>query len=385
VRRVVTLLLALPALLTAQDAQTAKAWINQGVQAFRSAQYQDAIGDFQRAASLSPNDATPHLYLGSTYIALRIPGTESPENAQNARAAEAEFQRVLELDPNNVTALSNLAQLSFNEANTLLDYLQASQKKVKLDQTRDLYLRLLQVDPKNPTAYYTLGVIAWMQVHPALLEARAQLGMPPEVPGPLRDPAIRQSLKTTYGFVIDDGISNLERALRLDPQYDDAMAYMNLLLRQRADLRDTAADSTADIASADQWLQQALEAKRAKTRPSAIVGGVTGAATPPPPPPPPPPARPIRVSGSVSQYQLVRRVEPVYPADARIQGDVRFDATIGTDGKIVKLQLLSGHPLLVPAAFDAVQQWIYHPTLLNNEPVEVMTEITVNFTLPPGN
>ncbi len=91
--------------------------------------------------------------------------------------------------------------------------------------------------------------------------------MPPEVPGPLRDPAIRQSLKTTYGFVIDDGISNLERALRLDPQYDDAMAYMNLLLRQRADLRDTAADSTADIASADQWLQQALEAKRAKTRP----------------------------------------------------------------------------------------------------------------------
>ncbi len=76
-------------------------------------------------------------------------------------------------------------------------------------------------------------------------------------------------------------------------------------------------------------------------------------------------------------------MEPVYPADARIQGDVRFDATIGTDGKIVKLQLLSGHPLLVPAAFDAVQQWIYHPTLLNNEPVEVMTEITVNFTLAP--
>jgi TonB family protein len=380
-RRLVTILIALPAFLQAQDT---KDWINQGVQASRNGQYQEAIADFQKAASLSPNDATPHLYLGSAYMDLWIPGANLPENAQNARAAEAEFQRVVELDPKNITALSNLAHLSFDEVNTLLDDLQASQKKVKLDQTRDLYQRLLQLDPANQAAHYTLGVIAWMEVHPALLEARAQLGMPPEVPGPLRDPAVRQSLKSSYGFVIDDGITNLEAALRLDPQYDDAMAYMNLLLRQRADLRDSAADYTADIASADQWLQQALTAKRAKTRPSPIAN----AAPSPLAPAPRPSAQPIRVGGVIMQERMIRRVEPVYPAlalGARIEGAVRFIATIGTDGKIVNLQILSGHPLLVPAARDAVMQWIFQPTLLNNEPVEVQTEITVNFTLPPGN
>ena len=385
-RPVVQLLFALPALLSAQDARN---WINQGVQAFRNGQYPDAIADFQKAATLNPADVTTHLYLGSAYSALWIPGTDSPENAQNARAAETEFQRVLELDPNNSTALSSLAMLSFNQTNSLVDYLQASQKKVKLDQTRDLYQRLLQIDPSNQTAYYTLGVIAFMQVHPTLLEARAKLGMRPEVPGPLRDPAIRQSLKTTDGYLIDEGISNLEAALRIDPQYDDAMAYMNLLLRQRADLRDTAADYTADIADADHWLQQALETKKAKSQPSTNYARLACGASPPPPPPPSAraSAAPMRLGGAVEQH-LIHQVEPVYPPlalRARVEGAVRFNATIGTDGKVLNLGLISGHPLLIVAACEAVRQWIYQPTLLNNQPVEVITDVTVNFTLPPGN
>jgi protein TonB len=92
----------------------------------------------------------------------------------------------------------------------------------------------------------------------------------------------------------------------------------------------------------------------------------------------------IRVGGNVQQANLIRKITPVYPPlakQARIQGTVRFTAIIGKDGSIQNLQLVSGHPLLVPSAQDAVKQWLYRPTLLNGEPVEVITQIDVNFTL----
>ena len=77
-------------------------------------------------------------------------------------------------------------------------------------------------------------------------------------------------------------------------------------------------------------------------------------------------------------------VKPVYPPlarRARIQGKVRFTAIIGKDGRVQNLQIISGHPLLVPAAQDAVKQWVYRPTLVNDEPVEVVTQVDVNFAL----
>jgi protein TonB len=86
----------------------------------------------------------------------------------------------------------------------------------------------------------------------------------------------------------------------------------------------------------------------------------------------------------VSAANLIRQVKPPYPPlarQARIQGTVKFNAVIGKDGKIQNLTLVSGHPLLVAAAQQAVQQWIYRPTLLNGEPVDVITTIDVNFTL----
>src|SRR5207302_1422947 len=92
----------------------------------------------------------------------------------------------------------------------------------------------------------------------------------------------------------------------------------------------------------------------------------------------------IRVGGQVQQANLIRQPKPVYPPlakQARIQGVVRFNAIIGKDGTIQNLTLISGHPLLVPAAQEAVKQWLYKPTLLNGEPVEVATVIDVNFTL----
>src|SRR5438094_7255197 len=124
--------------------------------------------------------------------------------------------------------------------------------------------------------------------------------------------------------------------------------------------------------------------------PGGVIGGIIGSVPTAAPPPPPPPVEQkkaptrIRVGGQVQAANLIRQPKPVYPPlakQARIQGTVRFNALIGKDGTIQNLTLISGHPLLVPSAEEAVKQWLYRPTLLNGEPVEVATVIDVNFTL----
>jgi TonB family protein len=360
---------------TAAFAQDAREVLNRGVAAFKDAQYREAVELFQQAVSLDPNGVNPHVYLGTTYMSMWIPGAASPENAALARSAETEFRRVLELDANNTVALDSMASLAYNSASGL----QGEEKIHKLEDAMDWYKRLSSVDPSNKEAYYSMGVIAWAKWYPALMTARASLGMKPADPGPLTGP-VREQLKAQYSSVIEDGIANLNRALQLDPDYADAMAYLNLLIRERGDLRDTRQEWMADTAEADQWVQKNLDVKKAQAQ--------SGVAPPPPPPPPPPsqqatPTR-IRVSGSVQQANLVTKVDPVYPplaAQARISGQVRFTVTIGKDGSIQNIQLVSGHPLLVAAAKDAVQQYVYRPTLLNGNPIEVITQVDVNFSL----
>ena len=122
-----------------------------------------------------------------------------------------------------------------------------------------------------------------------------------------------------------------------------------------------------------------------------FLGNALPVVPPPPPPPPkiaapPPPVAPtqITVGGDVQAALIVEQIQPVYPSLARrghIHGNVELRAVIGTDGKIKNLTALSGHPLLVEAALNAVRRWIYQPTLLNGVPVEVKTEIVVRFGL----
>ena len=116
-----------------------------------------------------------------------------------------------------------------------------------------------------------------------------------------------------------------------------------------------------------------------------VIGGVIGGAgsTAAPPPPKLSPKR-ITVGGNVQAAHLVNRVQPIYPPLARqtrISGTVKLHAIIGKSGAVEQLQVVSGHPLLVQSALDAVKQWRYQPTLLNGEPVEVDTEIDVIFSL----
>ena len=109
-----------------------------------------------------------------------------------------------------------------------------------------------------------------------------------------------------------------------------------------------------------------------------------------PPPPPPPhvtevaPSKPITVTSDVQAAKLIRKVQPVYPRlaiIARLSGTVRLTGIIGKDGLIQQLQVIDGPPLLVQAAVDAVRQWVYRPTMLNNKPVEVIAPINVVFTM----
>ena len=133
--------------------------------------------------------------------------------------------------------------------------------------------------------------------------------------------------------------------------------------------------------------------------PTTLTGIDTGALLPPtlgtiisrviPPPPPPPvtevaPSKPLTVTSDFQAAKLIRKVQPVYPRlaiIARISGTVRLTGIVGKDGLIQQLQVIEGPPLLVKAALEAVRQWVYRPTLLNNKPVEVIAPINVNFTL----
>ncbi len=122
-----------------------------------------------------------------------------------------------------------------------------------------------------------------------------------------------------------------------------------------------------------------------------VAGGIPSAPFAPPPPPPPPvraeeklPPGAITVGANVQRANLIKRTIPVYPPlakESRIQGVVRLKATISKEGAVENLSLISGHPLLSPAALEAVKNWVYKPTLMNGEPVAVFTEIDVTFSL----
>ena len=158
------------------------------------------------------------------------------------------------------------------------------------------------------------------------------------------------------------------------------MAYINLLLRIEAAIVDDESRSAELIAQANGWVQKTLDAKKQQ----ATRGAGTLPQAPPPPPPPPPPGTvqgAIRADGPV-QPKLVSQTPPAYPAlarQARISGVVRLQIRIAKDGTVEDVRVPSGHPLLVPAAMQAVWQWKYQPTIVNGEPVEVATTVEVNF------
>ncbi len=248
--------------------------LNKGVQAYKNAKYQEAVENFKTAIALDPTNPNARLYLATAYMTQWIPGAESPENKQLADEAKKEFSEVLRGDPNDRVALASLASLAYNQSGVL----QGDAKDKMLDEAADWNRKLIQADPKYKEAYYSLGVIAWSKWYPALGKARADLGMKPEDPGPIKDKKIREELKAKYSGIIENGIQNLQKALEVDPEYDDAMAYLNLLIRERADLADSPEQYKEQTKIADDWVQKAMETKKKKAarQPGSI--GITSEA-----------------------------------------------------------------------------------------------------------
>jgi tetratricopeptide (TPR) repeat protein len=229
---------------------------------------------FKNAVQLDPENTMPRLYLATAYMSQYIPGAESPENLQLAKEAKEEFQKVLEKNPSDATALASLASLSYQQAQGMPD-LEAKLKK--LDEAKEWYLKLIAADPQNKEGFYSLAVIDWVKWYAAWMKARAELGLKPEEPGPLKDKKVKADLQTQYSAVIDDGMKNLQKALDIDPNYDDAMAYMNLLIREKADLDDTPEQYKTDTDTADKWVQKALDTKKMKAKKAADAAAASGA------------------------------------------------------------------------------------------------------------
>lgn len=240
--------------------------LNKGVNAFKAGQYTAAADNFKEAIDLDPDLPSARLYLATAYMTQYVPGSEAPENKRNAESALQQFQTALSSnldDKNKLLAMQSLANLYYN----MKDYPKAQEWNKKV----------IAADPKNKEAYYTLGVIAWSQFVPSWREARAAQGIKPEDPGPLKDtkaakpkkgaapePDLKANLKAKYWQSLTDGIDDEKKALEIDPEYENAMAYMNLLIRYRADLQDTKDQYTADAKEADTWVQKALETTKKK-------------------------------------------------------------------------------------------------------------------------
>jgi tetratricopeptide (TPR) repeat protein len=255
---------------TGCDKLKARDHMNQGVASFRNAKYNDAVEHFKQASALEPDNPNGALYLATAYMVQWIPGAESPENVEFSTKAKEGFQKVLDKDPNNTTALASLASLAYNAAQSLpLD-----KKLEKYDEAAQWNKKRIAADDKDKEAYYMLGVISWAKWYPALNLARVNLHMKPEDPGPLKDKKVKEELRAQYGAIIDDGIGNLKKSIEIDKEYDDAMAYMNLLIREKADLADNADDYKKAIEEADGWVQKALDTKKIKAARQPTTGGI---------------------------------------------------------------------------------------------------------------
>ena len=255
--RVLTILAAVLALLSAVGCEKLRArdQINKGVQAYKSAKYEEAIEHFKNAVQLDPTLLNARLYLATAYMQQYIPGADSPENNKYAEEAIAEFKRVLDVNPpkeQKILALKGIASLYFNMK--------------KMDDAKKYHQMVAELDPNDPEVYYSIAVIDWTQAYQPRQEARAKIGIKPtDVNINKKDCADLLKAISANQAVVEDGISRLNKAIELRPDYDDAMAYLNLLYRERADLEcDNPAVRRDDLATADRWVDLTLAVKKAK-------------------------------------------------------------------------------------------------------------------------
>jgi tetratricopeptide (TPR) repeat protein len=233
--------------------------LNKGVQAYKSARFEEAVEHFQNAIKLQPDFKNAKLYLGTAYASQVVPDVKTADNIKNANNAIAIFQEVLDQDPNNVIALKQIASL----------YLDIDQS----DKAKEYQQKVLALKPDDAVAYYTIGQIDWKKAYNNSIPVRNALGQQDDG-SPLKDKNACLKLQAENGPLVEEGITNLQKAIDNRKDYSDAMAYINLLYRRKAELECGNDEARkADIATADGWLQKGMNAKKAEEAAKAAKAG----------------------------------------------------------------------------------------------------------------
>lgn len=235
--------------------------LNKGVAAYRDGKFDDAVEDFKQSKDLDPTLMNARLYLATAYATQYIPGAPSDENIRMGQAAVKEFQDVLSVDPNNISAIDGIGSILYNMAGT-------PYTKERFEESKTYHMKHIALKPEDPEPYYWIGVIDWTLSYRSNLEIRGKWRLDHAGKALKDDDAMPPDIRGDYikdnGQLIDEGINNLKKALELRPDYDDAMAYMNLLLRRKAD-EATAPTERADLLKqADDLVEKAKEIKQKK-------------------------------------------------------------------------------------------------------------------------
>jgi tetratricopeptide (TPR) repeat protein len=237
--------------------------LNKGVAAYRDGKYDQAIEYFKDAKDNDPTLTNARLYLATAYATQYIPGAPSDENIRMGQAAVKEFQDVLSIptETNNISAIDGIGSILFNMAGT-------PYTRARFEESKTYHLKHIALKPEDPEPYYWIGVIDWTLTYRSNLETRGAWRL--SHPGkPLKDddpmpPDVRGDYIKENGQLIDEGIDHLKKALELRPDYDDAMAYLNLLLRRKADEAATPDERASLLKQADDLVEKAKEIKQKK-------------------------------------------------------------------------------------------------------------------------
>src|ERR1700728_3932236 len=222
--------------------------LNKGVDAYKSGKYEEAIGHFQKATELDPTLPMAKSYLATALSQNIVPGLDTPDNLKTATQAISIFQDVLAKDPSDVNSLKQIAGIYFNIKK--LDDAKAWQKKV------------LAIDPKDPEAAYTVGVIDWTEAHENLLKMN---GNNDDGAGNVKLLVKKNctDIQQENGPLVEEGLKYLNQALENRPSYEEAMDYLNLIYRRKADV-DCGNESAvkADVETANDWSHNAMGTRK---------------------------------------------------------------------------------------------------------------------------
>jgi tetratricopeptide (TPR) repeat protein len=246
------------------DRLRARDQLNKGVDSYKNSHFEQAIEHFKNAVQLDPTLTNARMYLATAYVSLYIPGVESPDNLSNAQQAIEQYQKVIDATPTREQKVNSAKGIA---------YLYLNMKK--FDDAKKYYRQASDADPNDAEPYYSVGVIDWTASYQPRMEERAKLGMKPEEnlsPKNKDQKKVCDELKTKNMPVIQEGIDSLNKALQLRADYDDAMAYLNLMYREKADVEcDDLATRAGDLKTADHWVDETLRVKKEKAEKAAAA------------------------------------------------------------------------------------------------------------------